>query len=177
MSRMKPKIDLHVDKTKVTEGDVVELTWSCASAEQVQLTIDNGFKTNTIDVETNGSKKFRLNRSKGKTQIVIGVTNGGKTYYKSVGVRVKKMKATKAEYVNDYSGAKGVKNNGVKNSWENVKSQYKMAWSYMPQDKKLALKILGALALLLIFTAFLPKFSAIGVLIIAGYLFWVLFKR
>ena len=58
---MKPKIDLSVDKTKVTEGDVVEMTWSCFAAEKVQLILDNGYKSSTIDVEPSGSKKFRLN--------------------------------------------------------------------------------------------------------------------
>lgn len=174
---MKPKIDLRIDKTSVTEGDVVEFSWTCNPAEQVQLTMDNGYKTNTIDVEANGSKKFRLNRSKGKTQIVIGVTNGGKTYYKSVGVRVKKMKATKAEYVNDYTGAKGVKNNGLKNTWLNFKEKMKLAWNYQTPEKKLAYKILLALCGYMLLAAFIPRFSHIGLLIIMGFLFWTIFKK
>ena len=40
---MTPKIELSVDKTTVTEGDIVEMRWSCQNADSVELTLDNGF--------------------------------------------------------------------------------------------------------------------------------------
>lgn len=174
---MKPKIELSVDKTKVTEGDIVEVRWSCQPAETVKFTLDNGYKLNSIDVEPSGSKKFRLNRSKGKTHLVIMVTNAGKSYYKSVQVRVKKLKPTKAENVYDYTGAKGVRNNGLKNSWNNFKAKMKMAWGYMPDKKKLAFKLLGGLALVSIISMIWPKFMPIGVTILTIYLCYVIIKK
>lgn len=174
---MAPKIELSVDKTTVIEGDIVEMRWSCQNADSVELTLDNGFKKNTIPVEAVGSKKFRLNRSNGRTHLVIGATVNGKTHYKSVAVRVKKMKATKAEEVHDYTGHKGIRNNGLKNSWENFKTKFKYAWSMFPANKQLAFKIMMLLGFFLLLSAFIPKFQTIGLLIVMGYLCWVVMKR
>lgn len=174
---MKPQINLSVDKNKVTEGDIVEVTWSCSPADRIQFTLDNGFKANSIDVESSGSKKFRLNRSKGRTHLVIAVQYGGKTYYRSVTVRVRKMKATKAEKVYDYTGAKGVRANGLKNSWLNFKSKMKMAWSYMPENKRLAYKVLTALCVVALLSLISPKILSIGLLVVSGYLCYVIFKK
>ncbi len=174
---MKPNIQLSVDKSKVTEGDVVEMTWSCENADSVRLTLDNGYKCNTIDVEPKGSKKFRLNRSKGRTHLVIGATSGGKTYYKSVRVRVQRMKASKAEYVHDYTGRQGVRRNGLKTTWENFKTKVKMVWGYLPEKKRLAYVILTALCLLMILSAFWPNVFRWGVFLLVGYLFWVILKK
>ncbi len=174
---MKPKINLTIDKTTVTEGDVVEVSWSCSPADSVQLTLDNGYKSNAIPVENSGSKKFRLNRSKGRTHIVVGAMVGDKTYYNSVKVRVKKLKVTKTENVYDYTGAKGVRRNGLRTTWENYKAKMKMVWSYMPENKRLAYKILSALAVLMIISSFWPQFLTWGLLIVGGYLFWFILKR
>ena len=164
---MKPKISLSVDKSVVTEGDVVELKWSCENAESVRFTLDNGYKANTIDVEQSGSKKFRLNRSKGRTHLVS----------RSVRVRVKKMKPTKAEYVHDEMGHRSVRRNVIRNSWLNFKNKLKMVWSYLPERKRLAYVILSALCVLMILSAFWPGVFRWGMFLVIGYLFWVILRR
>lgn len=174
---MKPRIELSVDKKRVTEGDVVEIHWSCENAENVQLTIDNGYKLNTIQVETAGTKKFRLNRSKGKTEIVIGAAANGKMHYQSVGVRVKRQKVEKAEYVHDYTGAKGVRNNGLKNSWYNFKSRTKYVWNGFSEKKRLAYIILSALCLLMLVSSFWHQFYTIGLIALVGYLLYIIIKK
>lgn len=174
---MKPKITLSVDKTRVTEGDIVELSWSCENVDSVQFTLDNGYKTNTIPVEASGTKKFRLNRSKGRTHLVIGATLNGKTYYESVSVRVRKMKATKAENVYDYTGARGVRHNGLRTTWWNIKSRFRMTWEHLPENKRLAYKMLLSLLLILTVSAFWPPFFRIASFLLIGYLFWVILKR
>ncbi len=174
---MKPNISLSVDKSVVTEGDVVELKWSCENAESVRFTLDNGYKANTIDVEQAGSKKFRLNRSKGRTHLVIAATAGGKTWCRSVRVRVKKMKPTKAEYVHDDMGHRSVWGNVIRNSWLNFKNKLKMLWSYLPESKRLAYVILSALCMLMILSAFWPGVFRWGMFLVIGYLFWVILRR
>ncbi len=175
---MKPKIEFKADKQRVAEGEVVEVTWSCTNAELVQLTVDNGYKTITQTVEPCGSKKFRLNRSSGKTQLVIGATNDGKTYYKSVSVRVKRTKKANAgnDY-DDYTGYAGAKRNGLKNTWTNFKTKAKYAWGSMTEKKKLANIVLPILCLSLIFSTFSPVFSNICILVVIGYLLWTILKR
>lgn len=174
---MKSNINLSVDRKSVVEGDVVEIHWACENVDNVQLTIDNGYKLNTIQVEPSGTKKFRLNRSKGKTEIVIGAMANGKMRYKSVGVRVKRQKVEKAEYVNDYTGAKGVRNNGLKNSWYNFKSKMKYAWGGLSEKKRLASVILLAVSLCLLISSFWKPFCKVGMLALVGYLFYVILKN
>jgi len=174
---MKPKIELSVDKNRVTEGDVVEISWSCENADNVQLTIDNGYKMNTVQVEPSGTKKFRLNRSKGKTEIVIGVSQNGRMRYKSVGVRVKRQKVERAEYVHDYTGAKGVRRNGLKNSWYNFKSRVKYAWGGFSEKKRLAYTVLMAICLLMLVSSIWHTFYLIGLTALVVYLIYVIIKK
>ena len=94
-----------IDRHTVTEGDVVEVKWDCTGSEQTVLTLDNGFRATEIPLEPSGTKRFRLNRSKGRTHLTIAVTMGGKTYRKKIAVRVKKMPTMKAETV-DHRGRK-----------------------------------------------------------------------
>lgn len=175
---MKPKIEFKADKQRVTEGDVVEVVWSCTNAELVQFTIDNGYKTITQTVESSGSKKFRLNRSSGKTQLVISATNDGKTYYKSVSVRVKRAKKTKtASDYDDYTGYAGAKRNGFRNTWANFKTKVKYAWGGLTENKKLSYKVLTLLCLALMFSTFTPVLSNVCILVAVGYLLWTVLKR
>lgn len=175
---MKPKIEFKADKQRVTEGDVVELTWSCTNAELVQLTIDNGYKTITQTVEPSGVKKFRLNRSSGKTKLAISATNDGKTYSKSVGVRVKCAKTTKTQNdYEDYTGRNGVKRNGSKNNWANFKTKVKYVWESMTEKKKLAYKVLLSICLVLIVSVFSPEVSNICLLVLVSYLLLTILKR
>ena len=174
---MKPKINLSVDKKRVTEGDIVEIRWSCENADTVQFTLDNGYKLNTITIEPSGSKKFRLNRSKGKTEMVIGASLNGKMHYKSVGVRVKAPKVQRAQYVHDYTGAKGLRRNGLKNSWYNFKSKMKYAWGGFSEKKRLAYIILLAICLLMILSSVWHLFYYFGLTALVIYLFYVILKK
>ncbi len=174
---MKPNINLSVDKTVVTEGDVVEMSWACSPADAVKLTLDNGFKSNSISVEASGSKKFRLNRSKGKTYLVIEAVLDGKSYYKSVKVRVKKLKAVKADKVYDYTGVKGAKKNGFKTTWYNFKSRIHTVWNYLPAKKQVAYITLSAICLVMILSIFWPPFMSIGMLLLVVYLLFVIIRR
>ena len=95
----KHRMTFNIDRRTVTEGDVVELTWQCDGAESVTLTIDNGYRSTDIPLEISGTKRFRLNRSKGRTHLTIAVTMAGKVYRKKIDVRVKKMPTVRAETV------------------------------------------------------------------------------
>ena len=44
-----------IDRRTVTEGDVVEVKWQCDEAESVKLTIDNGYRSTDIPLETSGN--------------------------------------------------------------------------------------------------------------------------
>ena len=65
------KMIFTTDRTSLTEGEVITINWDCKSAERTELTIDNGYKATIIPLEVTGEKRFRLNRSKGRTRLTI----------------------------------------------------------------------------------------------------------
>lgn len=174
---MEYRIDLTTDKKIVVEGDIVEVVWSCVGAECANLTLDNGFKSSMITVSPQGSKKFRLNRSKRNTIFSVSADFGGKIKRKSVKIKVKRLKVTKTENVTDH-GARKVRGAGkFFNRLSGIVNKFKIAWGYMPENKRLAYKILLALSFLLAISTFWEKGLFWGVFCLGCYLFWILFRR
>lgn len=179
---MKTNIVFTTNTDTVMEGDVIDIQWNCSPAESVKLTIDNGFKSNTIDIENSGSKRFRLNRSKGKTKLTITTTNEGKEYSKTLKIKVKEMEAIHAETINDSQHSffnNFRQNNGGKfsNWWQNIKMSLVYAWMALPPNKKIAYIILNFLMLLLIISLIFPKFLIFGLILIIIYLLYILMKK
>ncbi len=172
---MKPNLDFRIDKTTVVEGDIVYIQWSCPEAEQTQLIINNGFKANVLDVESTGNKKFRLNRSKGRTKLSLSVSLNGKIHTKTIAVRVKKQKTINPEYVDANNQNKTLE--GLKGKWQNLKTKIKYSWQYLPERKRLAYVILSLLAILMLLSSFFPQIIGIGVCVVAFYLLIVILKK
>jgi hypothetical protein len=83
-------IELSLDKTTVKACEIIEIKWTCEDADSAQISINNGYKQVVTDVPISGSKKIRLNRSKGKTRITLTATKGEEKFFKSEDVKVKK---------------------------------------------------------------------------------------
>ena len=171
---MKPQITFTTDTDTVTEGDVISIQWSCNPADSVRLIIDNGFKTNTIDVEASGIKRFRLNRSKGKTKLTIIALYNGKEASKTIKVKVKEMKVINAETVNDghaYSGSHSM------SWWKKTKMKLLYLWMTLPPTKKIVVIILNFLLVLLVMSLIFPRFLIFGLTLIIIYLTYFLLKK
>ena len=169
-----------IDKRTVTEGDVVQLNWQCLGAEKAELIIDNGFRTSIIPVETVGTKRFRLNRSKGRTQLTMAVDIDGKTFRKRISVWVKKMPTVKAETVDSRGRAmSGIGQwwQRIVTKWHDYRSKMKFAMQVLPERKQLALKLLAIIGIILLVSALWPKFYSAALLLIIVYLFFVLLRR
>ena len=169
-----------IDRRTVTEGDVVEVKWQCDEAEGVRLTIDNGYRSTDIPLETSGSKRFRLNRSKGRTHLTITVRIMGKEYHKTIHVRVKKMPTVKAETVDNHGRRQGVLKQWwqkMLTNWHNWRNRLKYDIKALPERKQLAVKLLAIIGVILILSAIWPPVYAYGVMILVIYLIVVLFKR
>ena len=95
------KMTFKTDRTSLVEGEVITVEWDCLDAERVELSIDNGFKASVVPLEKSGTKRFRLNRSKGRTRLTITAWVGGKSFSKTIKVRVHEMPTTHAETVGD----------------------------------------------------------------------------
>lgn len=169
-----------VDHRCVTEGDVVEINWQCEDADSVSLKIDNGFKSNEIALDKSGTKRFRLNRSKGRTKLILSVNIQGKVHSKTIAVRVKKMPTMKAETVDHNGKRMGTINQwwqNVMTKWHNMTAKANMALQVLPVKKQIAAKLLLAIGVMLLISAIWPKFYSFALSILAIYLLVVLLKR
>ncbi len=169
-----------IDRRCVTEGDVVEITWQCEGAESVTLNINNGFRSTDIPLEISGSKKFRLNRSKGRTHLTLSVVIMGKRHEKKIHVRVKKMPTVHAETVDQQGQHLSI----FKQWWmkatdylRNLRAKTRQSMQTLPEKKQLAVKALTIIGLTLIISAIWPKFYSFALLLITLYLLIVLLKR
>ena len=166
------------DRTTVTEGEIVEVHWDCPGASSVDMTIDNGFKSSVIPLEQGGSKRFRLNRSKGRTKMTLTAYVEGKPYSKTIRVKVKEIPVTKAETV-DHQGRTMSRLRQWLNMprWQMFWRNYRQAKMAMPKEKRLASRILLLLGLVMLLSTLSPVLMGVGMMAVAGYLGWVILKR
>ena len=176
----KQRMIFETDRRSVTEGDVVEVKWQCEGAEEVKLTIDNGFRSTDIPLETSGNKKFRLNRSKGKTHLTLTVKTEGKVHHKTVDVRVKKMPTVKADTVDSNGRKQGFLSQwwqkGLTN-WHNFMAKVNLAMSALPERKQIIVKMMALLGVMLIVSAIWPKAYNFIMVALIVYLAIALLKR
>lgn len=173
---MKPLIEFTTDRNKVTEGDIVEVRWGCPGAAEVSLTIDNGYKKTDIPLEISGYKKFRLNRSKGRTVLTLNATIQGHPYKQKLYVRVKPMKTTKAETL----GTDGKKQTAIKRWWLKLKEQCRRdraKFKQLPPQKQFAYKLMIILPLVFLMPIFTPKIYPIGAGLAIFYILLIILKR
>lgn len=166
---MEKRMTFDVDRTSVVEGDIVEIKWDCTGADRVELKIDNGFKATVLPLEIAGSKRFRLHRSKGRTALTITAWKDGKHGSKTLKVKVKEMPTTHAETVDQ----NGQRVNGAKERGEELKRRLQA----LPPDKRLAVRALAILGVTLLVGLLIPRLFLLGVVALAGYLAYVVWKK
>ncbi len=167
------KMTFTTDRTSLTEGEIIEITWDCHEAERVVLTIDNGFKTTAIPLDLTGTKRFRLNRSRGKTKLTLTATVNGHDYSKTIKVRVAEMPTVDAETVDD----KG-RTVSKANQWlQDLGRRWRTSWQAMTPQKQLAVKVLTALAVLMLFSRLLPALFFFGLIAIMIWMVVIITRR
>lgn len=170
------KMTFTTDRKSLTEGDIITVTWDCHEAERVELNIDNGYKATAIPLELAGEKRFRLNRSKGRTRLTITAWVGGKSYSKTIKVKVDEMRATRAETVGDDYATRPPKK-GLAAWWQERSMRWKMSWQAMPPTKKLATRVLLILAVILLLWPLMRLILPIGLIALCVYLLWFVWKK
>ena len=169
-----------IDRNSVTEGDIVEIRWQCEGAEMVKLVIDNGFRTTEIPLETNGTKRFRLNRSKGKTHLTIAVTINGKIHRKTIKVRVKKIPTVKADTVDSNGKKMHLPSQWwqkMLTNWHAFAAKARMAMNTLPERKQGALKMLALIGTLLIITSIWPSLYSAVIIVLIIYNIIILLRK
>ena len=173
------KMTFRVDRTRITEGDVVEVKWNCPMAESVELTIDNGFKASALPLEGAGTKRFRLNRSKGRTRLTLTARVEGKSYSKTLKVKVDSIPVTRAETVD----SNGRRLSPVRQwltsllpKWQTARMRHRQTLAAMPPDRRLATRLLALLGGVLLVSSFFPRLLLLGILGLTIYLSWFLLR-
>ena len=94
---MKSKLSLSTDRKSASEGEYIEIRWSCdACPDSLYLSIDSGCTQYSIAVSDSGTTRIPVPRSNGKMTVkLIGVISGKKVT-ESVNVRVKGAKRAKS---------------------------------------------------------------------------------
>ena len=163
------KMTFTTDRTTLTEGEIITVNWDCHEADRVELTIDNGYKATPIALDLAGSKRFRLNRSKGRTRLTITAWVGGKSYSKTIKVKVEEMPTTHAETVDDNGNTVGGARRLTEKIgawWRRQHSLYKERMDALPPDKRMASRIavwLAGAVLLLSLMPLLGLFTLIAI--------------
>ena len=166
---MSKKMTFEVDRTSVAEGDVVEVRWDCTGADRVELKIDNGYKASVLPLDISGSKRFRLNRSKGRTALTITAWKDGQHGSKTLKVRVTEIPTTHAETVD--SQGRTVK--APQQWWQRMKQRIQA----LPSDKRTAFYAACILVATLLLTMLSPRLLLLGLLGLLGYLLYVVWRR
>lgn len=170
------KMTFKTDRTALVEGEVITVEWDCLEAERVELSIDNGFKASVVPLERKGTKHFRLNRSKGRTRMTITAWVNGKSYSKTIKVKVSEMPTTRTETVGDDYAQRPPKA-GLAAKWQELKMRWQMAWQAMTPDKRLASTVLIIIAATLLLCIVVPRLLVFGLLAVVGYLVWYIRKK
>lgn len=170
------KMTFKTDRTALVEGEVITVEWDCLEAERVELSIDNGFKASVVPLERKGTKRFRLNRSKGRTRLTITAWVNGKSYSKTIKVKVSEMPTTRTETVGDDYAQRPPKA-GLAAKWQELKMRWQMAWQAMTPDKRLASTVLIIIAATLLLCIVVPRLLVFGLLAVVGYLVWYIRKK
>lgn len=170
------KMTFKTDRETLVEGEVITVEWDCLEAERVELSIDNGYKASVVPLEKSGTKRFRLNRSKGRTRLTITAWVGGKSYSKTIKVKVREMPTTRTETVGDDYAQRPPKS-GVQGWWQSVTSRYRAALDVMPPAKRLATRLLTIIAAVMLLSLLFPRLFFFGLLVVTGYLVWYIWKK
>lgn len=164
---------LYASQTVVTEGDVVELSWCCPQWSEVQFTIDNGRLSSSMAVSATDSKKFRLKRTGRTTFILTGVAQG-KNQMSKVRVRVRAMKVTRAQTVDDHGKPLSAWRQRLR---EASHINLRQRWQGLSAEKRLAWQLLVGLFVLTVIISLAPRLLAWGLLAMMGYLVWIIMRR
>ncbi len=165
------KMTFTTDRTTLTEGEVITITWNCTGADRVELGIDNGFKATSLPLDISGEKRFRLNRSKGKTNLTITAWINGKSYSKTIKVKVHALRTTRTETVGDNYASEPPKK-GLAAKWQELKLRWKASWDALPPIKQQYARLLFMISGILILSLIIPWIMPIGLVCMGIYLAW-----
>lgn len=152
-------MEFNISSTSVTEGDIIEVTWNCPGAEFAEITINNGYKSQSSTVANQGAKKYKLIRSKGRTAITLNAIENGKKESQKLSVRVKKIKPIKARI-----NYRERRTTPFKAKFQQFLDKIKFYWSNLTEKKRIVLQVIGMLLVLSVLCSFFPQLWIFGIM-------------
>ncbi|NMB37168.1 MAG: hypothetical protein GX993_03880 [Bacteroidales bacterium] len=167
-----------VSRRIVREGDIVEVKWECPEAESAQITINNGYRVASATVPPSGSKKYKLNRSKGRTRITLFANCHGTPVRREISIVVRRSRSPRIKAdKNVYDSYTRIDKPGFRQRFRIFRDRLSYIWQCMPAQKKLAYTLLWILFAAMLLIAFIPKLTYFALFAIAIYLFWYIYKK
>lgn len=125
---MKNKLSLSTDRKSASEGEFIDIKWNCdACPDSLLLTIDSGYKCDSIAVADSGSTRIAMSRSKGKTTITLKAVISGKKVSESIDVRIKNTKTSRPAKGTGISKLK-LRKEKLQAGWYVYRAQVKYWW-------------------------------------------------
>ena len=131
---MNKNLSLSTNKKSASEGEFIDVKWNCdACPDSLLLAIDSGYKCYTVPIADSGSTRIVMTRSKRKTTITLKALISGKRVSKSISIRVKHIKQSRAS-----SGTSGMKMRREKlyAKWCVFRAQMKYWWLSLKKWQK-----------------------------------------
>ena len=124
---MKSKLSLSTDRKSASEGEYIEIRWTCdACPDSLFLSIDSGCTQYSIAVSDSGMTRIPVPRSNGKMTVkLIGVISGKKVT-ESIDVRVKT--AQKSRTKAPLSSRMKMSGEKIQAKWYVFRAQLKYWW-------------------------------------------------
>ena len=124
---MKKKMTLSTDRKSASEGEYIEIKWTCdACPDSLYLAIDSEHTQYSIAVSDSGSTRITVPKSNGKMTIKLLGIISGKKVIESVDVRVKGAKRAKSNA--PLSGRMKMFGEKMKAKWYVFRANMKYWW-------------------------------------------------
>lgn len=125
---MKNKLTLSTDRKSATEGEYIEIKWTCdACPDSLYLAYDSGSEKYSIAVADSGTTRILIRKSNGKAVITLNAVISNKKVSKSVEVRVKSARQKRNAKISGMSRFKIWKEK-IQAGWYVFRAQIKYWW-------------------------------------------------
>ncbi|MBQ8811120.1 MAG: hypothetical protein IJZ70_02255 [Bacteroidales bacterium] len=157
---MKSKLSLSTDRKSASEGEYIEIKWTCdACPDSLYLAINSGCTQYSIAVSDSGTTRIPVPRSNGKMTVkLIGVISGKKVT-ESIDVRVKTTR--KARTKAPLSSQMKMFGEKMQAKWYVFRAQCKYWWLSQKKWQKVLWIVLLALWLGMLIASFTNNTSQV----------------
>ena len=157
---MKNKLSLSTDRKSASEGEYIEIKWTCdACPDSLYLAINSGCTQYSIAVSDSGTTRIPVPRSNGKMTVkLIGVISGKKVT-ESIDVRVKTTR--KARTKAPLSSQMKMFGEKMQAKWYVFRAQCKYWWLSQKKWQKVLWIVLLALWLGMLIASFTNNTSQV----------------